>query len=116
MAIKRTVQVIDDFDGKVLTKYESVEFGVGTKTYEFDTTPRRAAAFRTLLQEYIDISRSVDGDRPATSRVHVPATAGGTNSGEQNQAIRDWARANSFELSSRGRIPAHIVEAFDAAH
>lgn len=116
VATIKTVQVIDDFDGTILDAYESVQFGIGGMTYDFDTTPKRAGAFRARLQKYVDISRPAGSTTPARSRVRVPAAAGGNNSAEQNQAIRDWARANNFELSDRGRIPAHIVAAFDAAH
>jgi hypothetical protein len=35
---------------------------------------------------------------------------------EQTKAIRDWARQNGYELSDRGRIPATVIEAFEAAH
>ncbi|WP_442973052.1 Lsr2 family DNA-binding protein [Rhodococcus sp. NBC_00294] len=35
---------------------------------------------------------------------------------EQTRAIREWANANGYEVSDRGRIPAAVVEAFDAAH
>jgi hypothetical protein len=31
---------------------------------------------------------------------------------DQNQAIREWATKNGYEVSERGRIPASIVEAF----
>ena len=116
VATIKTVQVIDDFDGTILDAYESVQFGIGGMTYDFDTTPKRAGAFRARLQKYVDISRPAGSTTPARSRVRVPAAAGGNNPAEQNQAIRDWARANNFELSDRGRIPAHIVAAFDAAH
>jgi hypothetical protein len=116
VATIKTVQVIDDFDGTILDDYESVQFGIEGTTYDFDTTPKRAGVFRARLQKYVDISRPADSTTPARSHVRVPAAAGGNNSAEQNQAIRDWARANNFKLSDRGRVPAHIVAAFDAAH
>jgi hypothetical protein len=34
---------------------------------------------------------------------------------EQSSAIRDWARRNGHKVSTRGRIPAEIIEAFHAA-
>jgi hypothetical protein len=41
------------------------------------------------------------------------ATTGRSNR-DQNQAIREWATKNGYEVSERGRIPATIVEAFHA--
>ncbi|HZU92839.1 MAG TPA: histone-like nucleoid-structuring protein Lsr2 [Microbacterium sp.] len=31
-------------------------------------------------------------------------------------AIRAWANDNGYTLSERGRIPAPVVEAYNAAH
>jgi hypothetical protein len=31
-------------------------------------------------------------------------------------AIRDWARKNGHAVSDRGRIPASVVDAYEAAH
>ena len=78
VATLKTVQVIDDFDGTILDAYESVQFGIGGMTYDFDTTPKRAGAFRARLQKYVDISRPAGSTTPARSRIRVPATAGGT--------------------------------------
>jgi hypothetical protein len=35
---------------------------------------------------------------------------------DQVQAIREWAKASGYEVSTRGRISKAIQEAFDAAH
>ena len=32
------------------------------------------------------------------------------------QKVREWARANGYEVSDRGRIPASVREAYDAAN
>jgi hypothetical protein len=46
------------------------------------------------------------------------AGASGTNgagrSREQTQAIREWAKNNGREIADRGRIPAGIIDAFEA--
>ncbi|MGB6149059.1 MAG: histone-like nucleoid-structuring protein Lsr2, partial [Mycolicibacter algericus] len=45
--------------------------------------------------------------------------AGGARRGaidrEQSAAIREWARRNGHNVSTRGRIPADIIDAFHAA-
>ena len=33
---------------------------------------------------------------------------------EQTQAIREWARTNGHKIGDKGRIPAHILEAYNA--
>ncbi|MFC5264659.1 histone-like nucleoid-structuring protein Lsr2 [Kribbella qitaiheensis] len=30
--------------------------------------------------------------------------------------VKEWARANGYEVNDRGRVPTHIREAFDAAN
>jgi hypothetical protein len=35
---------------------------------------------------------------------------------EQIGAIRDWANANGYKVSNRGRIPADVELAYNAAH
>lgn len=35
---------------------------------------------------------------------------------EQTRAIRQWAFDQGYEISERGRIPADIEEAYNAAH
>lgn len=44
---------------------------------------------------------------PATSTKRDPA---------QTRAIRQWAADEGYEISERGRIPADIEEAYNAAH
>lgn len=46
-----------------------------------------------------------------------PPTGGSVASSRRDTgAIRTWARENGHEVSERGRIPASVVEAYDAAH
>ncbi len=35
---------------------------------------------------------------------------------EQSAAIREWASKNGHAISSRGRIPAEVIEAFNTAN
>ncbi|WXF92934.1 histone-like nucleoid-structuring protein Lsr2 [Curtobacterium flaccumfaciens pv. flaccumfaciens] len=48
----------------------------------------------------------------------VPAPGGAPKRGnsEELAKIREWARANGHEVSSRGRISQAVREAYDAAH
>ncbi|WP_193432350.1 Lsr2 dimerization domain-containing protein [Tessaracoccus aquimaris] len=51
--------------------------------------------------------RSPRGGRRGTS---ARAAKGGTSE------IRAWAKDNGFEVSDRGRIPAGVLEAYEAAN
>ncbi|NED60954.1 Lsr2 family protein, partial [Streptomyces sp. SID10244] len=35
---------------------------------------------------------------------------------EEKRTVREWAIDNGYEVSDRGRVPARIVEAYEAAH
>lgn len=105
-----TVQIVDDLDGAVLDEYETVTWAVDGKAYEFDTSPKNAEKFRTVLAKYRDASRR-SGRTVASARTATP-----TRPADQTRAIRQWATSNGFEVNARGRIPTDVVEAFDAAH
>ncbi|GAB09768.1 putative LSR2-like protein [Gordonia araii NBRC 100433] len=107
MARKAVIQVFDDLDGKQLESHETVRFSVDGKSYEFDTSPSNAAKFRDSLAKYISVSRSVRSGGRRQS---------GGRGKQETQKIRDWANANGYTVSDRGRIPGHIVEAYDAAN
>ncbi|MCX4986082.1 Lsr2 family protein [Streptomyces sp. NBC_00572] len=53
---------------------------------------------------------------PSRLRSRVPVTGLTTRSPISTRAIRDWARANGYELPDRGRVPLAIREAWEAAH
>ncbi len=111
MAKKVTVTLVDDFDGEGNAD-ETVEFGLDGITYEIDLTTKNAAKLRADLKKWIDSGRRVGGRRRSRA-----AVAGGRGSidREQSAAIRDWARRNGHNVSTRGRIPADVIDAFHAA-
>lgn len=61
-------------------------------------------------QEVISEPVSEDQGQPTDS------TRGATSRREELQRIRDWAKDNGYTLSSRGRIPHTIVNAYNEAH
>ncbi|WHU49898.1 Lsr2 family protein [Gordonia sp. L191] len=114
MAKVQSVEIVDDIDGKILDEYETVRWSIDGKDYEFDTSARHAQQFRDAVARYIEVSRTAGSARkPAAKRA---TSSAGTRSKEQTQAIRKWATKNGFEVSDRGRIPANVLEAFEAAH
>ena len=113
MAQRVLTQFVDDLDGTELTKRsgQTVNFGLDGKTYEIDLSNRNAKRLREVLHPYINSGRRVTGRRGRRSR------RGGTRRDPaQTQHIREWAQAHGYEVSERGRIPAAVVEAYDAAH
>ncbi len=113
MAKKVTVTLVDDFDGEGPAD-ETVEFSIDGVTYEIDLSNKNAKKLRDEFKQWMDAGRRVGGRR--RGRPGAPVRAGrGSIDREQSAAIRDWARRNGHKVSTRGRIPAEVIEAFHAA-
>lgn len=110
---KRVIhQLVDDLEGTVLEpgSGETVTFSLDGTAYEIDLTDANAAALRNSFAKYIDVAQKVTATRSGAARKRQPSNS--RNVG----AIRVWARERGYAVSDRGRIPAHIIEAYDAAH
>lgn len=118
MAQRTTVTLVDDLDGAEAA--ESVEFGIDGVSYEIDLSDANATAFRGTLADYVAHARRTGGRRTAGRGPVASVARRGrkkpTVDREQNQAIRDWARGQGLEVSARGRIPAHVTEAYHRNH
>lgn len=115
----RKVQVIlsDDLDDS-LSADETVTFSLDGTTYEIDLSEKNAAEMRDVLGRYVSAARKVSsrGTRASGAGRSRATGGGGRMDREQAGAIRDWARKNGHDVSDRGRIPASVVEAYEAAH
>jgi hypothetical protein len=110
MARRTEVTLIDDIDGGKAD--ETVKFGLDGTLYEIDLNSKHADKLRSALERYVTHARRVGrGQVVATGRGRIAATAARSDR-EQNQAIRDWAKAKGLDVSDRGRIPANIVEQY----
>jgi hypothetical protein len=106
MAQKVTVALEDDLDGGPAE--ETVRFGLGGAEYEIDLSKKNARAFRKQLAPFIEHARKAGrGPRRRPGRT----AAGRERSGD----IRAWAKGQGIAVSDRGRIPASLVEQYEAA-
>jgi hypothetical protein len=106
MATRITVALEDDLDGGPAE--ETVRFTVGGTEYEIDLNKGNARAFRKQLAPFIEHARRVG--RPQRRR-----QARTTSSREHSGDIRAWAKEQGIAVSGRGRIPASVVERYEAA-
>lgn len=113
MAKKVTVTLVDDFDGEG-TADETVEFGLDGVSYEIDLSTKNAKKLREDLKQWVDAGRRVGGRRRGRATTG-PSRGRGAIDREQSAAIREWARRNGHNVSTRGRIPADVIDAFHAA-
>ncbi|MGY1600834.1 histone-like nucleoid-structuring protein Lsr2 [Geodermatophilus sp. SYSU D00815] len=113
----RKVQVIlsDDLDDN-LSADETVSFALDGTNYEIDLSEKNAKEMRDVFSRYVQAARKVGRAGRASGGGRSRATGGGRMDREQAGAIREWARKNGHQVSDRGRIPASVVEAYEAAH
>lgn len=113
MAKKVTVTLVDDVDGEAPAD-ETVEFGVDGVTYEIDLSSKNAEKLRNQLSTWVEHARRVSGRRrgrgvrarvvvgPASIASRVRRSASGHV--KRAQCVLAW------------RIPAEVVDAFNAAN
>ena len=104
MAQKVTVALEDDLDGGPAE--ETVRFGLGGAEYEIDLSKKNARAFRKQLAPFIEHAAKADRGRGADRRTAAHW--------ERSGDIRRGRRP-SIAVSDRGRIPASVVEQYEAA-
>jgi hypothetical protein len=105
MAQKVTVALEDDLDGGPAD--ETVRFGLGGTDYEIDLSTKNANAFRRQVAPFIEHARRTGrGQRRRPGRT--------ASSRERSADIRAWAKDQGITVSERGRIPASVVEQYDA--
>jgi len=116
----RKVQVIlsDDLDEN-LSADETVSFSLDGTSYEIDLADKNAKEMRDVFSRYVSAARKVGRGSRASGGGGGGGrgrSTGGRMDREQAGAIRDWARKNGHSVSDRGRIPASVVDAYEAAH
>ncbi len=107
MAQRVHVVLEDDLDGS--SADETVMFGLDGASFEIDLSSKNATKLRDALAKYVGAGRRTAArGRKASGR----GRAGDSNA----SAVREWARANGYQVSDRGRVPADIKAAYEAAH
>ena len=108
MAKKTITTYVDDIDGSDADG--TVTFGFDSKLYEIDLSSKNRKKLENALEPFIKAARSTGGPRRSSSQ-----SARGTSRTDL-ASVRAWARDNGHDVSERGRIPASVIKAYDAAH
>lgn len=103
------VELIDDIDGSLIDDAGgTVQFMFDGQGYELDLSSANAMELRKKLEPYIAAARKSGAAGLA------PAAAKRTPRREA-LAIREWAKANGYELDERGRIPGEVRAAYESS-
>src|SRR5690606_20390510 len=100
VARKTVIELIDDLDGSKAD--ETVTFGIDGVTYEIDLSADHAEDLRSLFEAYVKAGRTV-ANRPRRKSRTPKVDA---------RAVRGCAQAQGYEIGERGRIPLHILDAY----
>ncbi|WP_100513978.1 histone-like nucleoid-structuring protein Lsr2 [Mycobacteroides abscessus] len=110
--------LIDDVDKKSVAA-ERIEFGIDGVVYEVDVTEANAEKLRRALEKWIGVARKTGAMPSKAKRGGRRGSASAQRAAAQEKArdargkIRAWANENGFEVSPRGKIAAHIIEAYE---
>ena len=119
MARRIVHQLVDDIDGTLLDvgEGETVLFSLDGVAYEIDLTDENAAALRSALERYTKAARTVSSARAVSRSASSSSGRKRRRSGQQDYSgVREWAKQNGYQVSERGRVPASVLEAYEAAH
>src|SRR6476469_6827241 len=108
MATKILTVLQDDLDGSDAS--ETVSFALDGASYEIDLSDKNASALRSSFSPWIAPARLLRG----RGRTAVSANAKPFDQVD-NRSVRAWASANKIEISSRGRIPASVIDQYRRA-
>ncbi|MGB9378964.1 MAG: Lsr2 family protein [Mycobacteriales bacterium] len=109
MAQQVKVILVDDLEGGHAD--ETVKFAIDGASYEIDLNQANAGRLRDTLAPFVGAARKAGRSNGSRS---TRRGAGGERRGRAAD-IRSWARTKNIEVNERGRIPARVVEMYEAA-
>ena len=107
MAQRIQVLLIDDLDDGEAAG--SVRFGLDGKEYEIDLSAAHSDELRKALGQYLAHARRAGGTARSSARTRRGGAAVDT------AKVREWAKGQGIEVKDRGRVPADVLEQFQAA-
>ena len=116
MAKTTRVVLTCDLHGDSTEAVTTIRVDNGTARYELDLCQAHfdeltGAGRRLRTRRRTGAARSTT---KAANKAAAAKTRRRRRGGRDTAAVREWARANGYTVSDRGRIPRHIVEAFTA--
>lgn len=114
MAQRVITQLVSDLSGEDIAdgNGQTVKFGWLGADYTIDLTDKEVDKFAKALEPYLNVASKVSWGR----RGRASSGSGAGSSKRDTAAIREWWRTQGHEIGDRGRIPAEVVEAYNAAH
>jgi hypothetical protein len=124
VAQRTVVQLVSDWSGEEIDEGQgrTIVFAYDGAEYSIDLTEEEGEHLDELMGEYISVAAKISGGRRSSRRVSRSGPQGGSPASNGSgakpdlDAVREWARAQGYEVSDRGRIKGEVMEAFQAAN
>lgn len=115
MATETITRLIDDLDGSAAER--TVRLGLDGQVYELDLNAKNIATLEKIMKPYLEAARSLSPSTRRRASSPRRSTPSSTQRGPRRDlsAVRDWARTNGYNVTDRGRIPATVMQAYEAA-
>ncbi|MGW1729366.1 histone-like nucleoid-structuring protein Lsr2 [Streptomyces sp. NPDC002306] len=112
MAQKTVVTYVDDLTGEESVEVHTYAILVNSAGVEIDLAPESYDQLLEALAPFLNAkgARRIRGTARSKPRKADMSGAG------KSADIRAWAQENGHEVSSRGRVPAEVREAYERAH
>jgi hypothetical protein len=105
--VKHVVEtVLDDIDGS--KNAATYTFGLNGEEWSIDLSDKNAKKLSSALEPFITAGKKVGGRKKAR----------GNSKGTRKDLadVRAWGQANGYSVSERGRVPAAVLNAYDATN
>jgi hypothetical protein len=118
MARKIVVQVSCDRCGSEVDSEVASELSFDGIAYRTDLCATHRAELAAALEPFLATAERLEGRRRVGAPSGRLAPAGGDHRPSRRDplqvgAIRNWARANGYNVSDRGRIPREVEDAYN---
>jgi hypothetical protein len=118
-------QRTDDLDGSVPAEQRT--FGLDGKAYTIDLGDAEFSRLQAALQRFLTVAvvyaelPAVPEFMPVVSPPRPPRPADPSSPPDANgkapqRIVRIWANQNGYSVGPRGRIPEHIIAAYESEH
>lgn len=105
--IRRRVDDLERQFGVETPADEEIVFGLDGTTYVIDLSAENAAKLRTALKDFVSAARPL---------IDVESRKDLSPAQEKRQELADvrtWAAQQSLRVSARGKIPGHVLDAYE---
>ena len=108
MAQKIQTLFIDDIDGGPAEG--TVRFSLDGTEYEIDLNGQHSEELRSAFAKYVTHARKVG----AATRRAVRGSGRRGASTIDTAKVREWAKAEGYDIKNRGRVPSDLVAKYQA--